>query len=79
MAGTTKPSSGLKDRLKRNRARLKRSLLRLQMAATRDPVLRDLSSTVQHFLEPYERLFEDDVRARVEAALAKSAPDTADA
>ncbi|MGD8833005.1 MAG: hypothetical protein PVF57_20535 [Pseudomonadales bacterium] len=45
--------------------------LKLQMAATRDPVLRDLSAAVQHFLEPYERLFEDDVRARVEAALAE--------
>jgi 2-polyprenyl-6-methoxyphenol hydroxylase-like FAD-dependent oxidoreductase len=44
--------------------------LQLQMATTRDPVLRDLSTAVQHFLEPYERLFDEDVRERVRAALA---------
>jgi len=44
--------------------------LKLQMAATRDPVLRDLAAAVQHFLEPYERLFEEATRQRVEAALA---------
>jgi len=44
--------------------------LQLQMAAARDPVVRDLQSAVQHFLEPFERLFEDDVRDRVKAALA---------
>jgi 2-polyprenyl-6-methoxyphenol hydroxylase-like FAD-dependent oxidoreductase len=43
--------------------------LKLQMTAARDPELRDLSAAVQHFLEPYQRLFEDDVRARVESAL----------
>jgi 2-polyprenyl-6-methoxyphenol hydroxylase-like FAD-dependent oxidoreductase len=43
--------------------------IQLQAAAARDPVLRDLSAAVQHLLEPYERLFEPDVRARVEAAM----------
>jgi len=44
--------------------------LQLQMATTRDPVLRDLAAAVQHFLEPSQRLFDDDTRARVAAALA---------
>jgi 2-polyprenyl-6-methoxyphenol hydroxylase-like FAD-dependent oxidoreductase len=43
--------------------------LQLQMAAGKDPVIRDLQGAVQHFLEPFERLFADDVRARVRAAL----------
>jgi len=43
--------------------------LQLQMAAARDPVVRDLQAAVQHFLQPFARLFEPDVRDRVRAAL----------
>jgi 2-polyprenyl-6-methoxyphenol hydroxylase-like FAD-dependent oxidoreductase len=47
--------------------------MQLQMAAARDPVIRDLQSAVQNFLEPFSRLLEDDVRERVKAALATAA------
>jgi flavin-dependent dehydrogenase len=43
--------------------------LQLQMAATRDPAIRDLLAAVQHFLEPFDRLLRDDVRQRVQTAL----------
>jgi 2-polyprenyl-6-methoxyphenol hydroxylase-like FAD-dependent oxidoreductase len=44
--------------------------IRLQMVAPRDPVLRELTGQVQQLLVPFERLLEDDVRARVDAAAA---------
>jgi len=44
--------------------------IRLELAAPRDPVLRELTGQVQQLLLPFERLLEDDVRARVDAAAA---------
>lgn len=44
--------------------------LRLKRAAARDIELRRLQTRVQHLLLPFERLFEDDVRERVEAGRA---------
>ena len=40
------------------------------IAALRDDFVRDLSSAVQNLLVPYDRLLEDDVRARVASVLA---------
>lgn len=40
------------------------------IAALKDDYVRDLSSAVQNLLMPFERLLEDDVRQRVEQALA---------
>lgn len=42
--------------------------IRLQMAARNDEQLQDLAGQVQQLLIPFERLLEDDVRERVEAA-----------
>jgi len=47
--------------------------MEIQVAATRDPVIRKLSNEVGHLLVPFERLMEDDVRTRVAAALAQNA------
>ena len=46
--------------------------MQLQLAATRDSELRELSGQVQHLLIPFERLLEDDVHERVKAALAQA-------
>jgi 2-polyprenyl-6-methoxyphenol hydroxylase-like FAD-dependent oxidoreductase len=43
--------------------------MQIQMAAARDEVVRKLSTEVSHLLLPFERLLDDDVRARVAAAL----------
>jgi len=45
----------------------------VQIAAGRDEVVRRLSNEVGHLLLPFERLMDDDVRARVAAALAPKA------
>lgn len=42
--------------------------LRLQQATARDVELRHLATQVQHLLIPFERLLEDDVRQKVDAA-----------
>jgi 2-polyprenyl-6-methoxyphenol hydroxylase-like FAD-dependent oxidoreductase len=47
--------------------------LQLQMASAKDPFIRDLLAAVQHFLEPFDRLLQDDVRQRVQAALGGAA------
>jgi len=47
--------------------------MEIQVAATRDEVVRRLSNEVGHLLLPFERLMEDDVRSRVAAALAQNA------
>jgi 2-polyprenyl-6-methoxyphenol hydroxylase-like FAD-dependent oxidoreductase len=44
--------------------------MQIQMAATRDGFVRKLSTEVSHLLLPFERLLQDDVRARVAAAVA---------
>lgn len=43
---------------------------RVAIAALKDDYVRDLSSAVQNLLAPFERLLEDDVRQRVDRALA---------
>jgi hypothetical protein len=43
--------------------------MQVQIAATKDTVVRALSQEVGHLLAPFERLMEPDIRARVEAAL----------
>jgi 2-polyprenyl-6-methoxyphenol hydroxylase-like FAD-dependent oxidoreductase len=43
--------------------------MQIQMAAARDDLVRKLSNEVSHLLIPFERLLEDDVRARVAKAL----------
>ena len=47
--------------------------MEVQIAAGRDEVVRRLSNEVGHLLLPFERLMDDDVRARVAAALAPKA------
>jgi 2-polyprenyl-6-methoxyphenol hydroxylase-like FAD-dependent oxidoreductase len=47
--------------------------MEIQIAASRDEVLRKLANEVGHLLVPFERLMEADVRARVSAALAQNA------
>lgn len=47
--------------------------MEIQVAAARDEVVRRLSNEVQHLLVPFERLMEDDVRARVATAIAQNA------
>ena len=47
--------------------------LQLQMASAKDSFIRDLLAAVQHFLEPFDRLLQDDVRQRVQAALGGAA------
>ncbi len=46
--------------------------MEIQIAATKDAVVRQLSQEVGHLLAPFERLMEADVRARVAAALAQN-------
>ncbi len=45
--------------------------MQVQIAATKDTVVRALSQEVGHLLAPFERLTEPDIRARVAAALAQ--------
>lgn len=44
--------------------------MQVQIAALRDDYVRDMASAVQNLLMPFERLLEDDVRERVERAMA---------
>jgi len=45
--------------------------MQVQIAATRDPEVRRVSTEVSHLLIPFERLYESDIRARVAAAQTK--------